>query len=130
MNEAMQYVENGLQKRREERELREQKLEDQARQLRQTISGNHAQKTMTEIQKKAMEEENARKRKAERAKAKAEMVVKDMKAQDTANKYGIFCIVMILLAAVSRLNIFVLLATLLGVSVFPVIRICKIYGLV
>lgn len=130
MNEARQYVENGLQKRREERELREQTLEDQARQLRQTISGNHAQKTMTEIQKKAMEEEDARKRRAERAKVKAEMVVKDMKAQDTANKYGIFCIVMILLAAVSRLNIFVLLATLLGVSVFPVIRICKIYGLV
>lgn len=130
MNEAKQYVENGLQKRREERELREQTLEDQARQLRQTISGNHAQKTMTEIQKKAMEEEDARKRRAERAKVKAEMVVKDMKAQDTANKYCIFCIVMILLAAVSRLNIFVLLATLLGVSVFPVIRICKIYGLV
>lgn len=130
MNEAKQYVESGLQKRRAERELREQTLEDQARQLRQTISGNHAQKTMTEIQKKAMEEENARKRSAERAKVKAEMVVKDMKAQDTANKYGIFCIVMILLAAVSRLNIFVLLATLLGVSVFPVIRICKIYGLV
>jgi hypothetical protein len=130
MNEARQYVENGLQKRREERELREQTLEDQARKLRQTISGNHAQKTMTEIQKKAMEEENARKRRAERAKVKAEMVVKDMKAQDTANKYGIFCIVIILLAAVSRLNIFVLLATLLGVSVFPVIRICKIYRLV
>jgi hypothetical protein len=37
---------------------------------------------------------------------------------------------MILLAAVSRLNIFVLLATLLGAAVFPVIRICKIYELV
>lgn len=130
MNEAKRYVENGLQKRREERELREQTLENQARQLRQTISGNHAQKTMTEIQRKAMEEEEARKRRSEQAKAKAEMVVKDMNAQNTANKYGIFCIVMILLAAVSRLNIFVLLATLLGVSVFPVIRICKIYGLV
>jgi hypothetical protein len=128
--EAKEFVAAKLELRNAERIRRDAALEDQARQLRQTISGNHAQKTMTEIQKKAMEEENARKRRAERAKVKAEMVVKDMKAQDTANKYGIFCIVMILLAAVSRLNIFVLLATLLGVSVFPVIRICKIYGLV
>lgn len=126
MNEARQYVDNGLKKRKE----REAILEDQARQLRQIISGNHALKTMTELQKKAMEEEMARKRRAERAKAKADMEIKDMNAQNAANKFCIFCIFMILIAAVSRLNIFVLLATILGAAVFPVIRICKIYGLV
>jgi hypothetical protein len=50
-----------------------------------------------------------------------------MKAQSAANKYGIFCIIMILLAAVSRLNIFVLMATVLGVSVFPAVYIYRLY---
>jgi hypothetical protein len=127
-DEARSIVTAGLERRREYRERMDAALEDQARQLRLTISGNHAMKTMTEIQRKAMAEEEARKRKAERAKAKADMVIKDMKAEDAENKYGIFCIIMILLAAVSRLNIFVLLATVLGVSVFPVVYIYRLYN--
>ena len=81
-NEARQIVEDGLDRRREDRIRRDAALENQARQLRLTISGNHAMKTMSEIRRKAMEEEEARKRKAERAKAKADMVIKDMKAEN------------------------------------------------
>lgn len=127
-DEMRSVVNAGLERRREDRVRRDAALEDQARQLRLTISGNHATKTMTEIQRKAMEEEEARKRKAERAKAKVDLVIKDMKAENAVNKYGIFCIIMILLAAVSRLNIFVLLATVLGVSVFPVVYIYRLYN--
>lgn len=127
-DEARNIMTAGLERRKEDRVRRDAALEDQARQLRLTISGNHAMKTMTEIQRKALEEEEARKRKAERAKAKAELVIKDMKTENAVNKYGIFCIIMILLAAVSRLNIFVLLATVLGVSVFPVVYIYRLYN--
>ena len=54
--EAKEFVAAKLELRNAERIRRDADLEDQARQLRQTISGNHAQKTMTEIQRKALEE--------------------------------------------------------------------------
>lgn len=127
-NEARQIVEYGLERRREDRIRRDADLEDQARQLRLTISGNHATKTMTEIQRKAMEEEEARKRKAERAKAKAEMVIKDMKAEDACRKYGFAVLLVILLTAVSRMNVFFSLALTLGLAVFPAVYIYRLYN--
>ena len=74
-DEARCVVTEGLERRREARIRRDAELETQARQLRMTISGNHALKTMTEIQRKALEEEEARQRKAERAKSKADLVI-------------------------------------------------------
>ena len=128
--EARQIVEIGLERRKAEREQRDAELENQERILRLKINDNHAVKTLTECQRLALQKKAEQERRANVAKLKAEMVVRDMKAQEVTNKYGVFCAVMILLAAASRMNIFVLLATLLGVAVFPVIRICKIYGLV
>lgn len=127
-NEARQIVTDGLDRRREDRIRRDAALEDQARQLRQTISGNHAMKTMTEIQRKAMAEEEARKRKAERAKAKADMVIKDMKAEDACRKYGFAVLLIILLTAVSRMNVFFSLALVLGLAVFPAVYIYRLYN--
>lgn len=128
--EARQIVETGLERRKAEREQRDAELENQERILRLKINDNHAVKTLTECQRLALQKKAEQERRANVAKRKAEMVVRDMKAQEVTNKYGVFCAVMILLTAASRMNIFVLLATLLGVAVFPVIRICKIYGLV
>lgn len=128
--EARQIVETGLERRKAEREQRDAELENQERILRLKINDNHAVKTLTECQRLALQKKAEQERRANVAKRKAEMVVRDMKAQEVTNKYGVFCAVMILLAAASRMNVFVLLATLLGVAVFPVIRICKIYGLV
>lgn len=126
-NEARRIVEAGLEQRKQDRVRREAALEDQARQLRQTISGNHAQKTMTEIQRKAMEEEAARNRKAERAKAKAEMVIKDMKAEDACRKYGMVVLLIILLTALFRMNVFFAMALALGLAVFPAAYIFRLY---
>ena len=126
--EARNVVNAGLERRKEERERRDAVLEDQARQLRQTISGNHATKTMTEIQRKALEEEEARKRKAERAKAKADMVIKDMKAEDACRKYGFVVLLIILLTAISRMNVFFSLALALGLAVFPAVYIYRLYN--
>lgn len=128
--EARQIVQDGLDRMRTEREQRDAELENQERILRLKINDNHTFKTLTEAQRVELQKEEERKLRAKRAQHKAEMVVKDMKAEQTANMYGIFCIIMILLAAVSRMNVLVLLATILGAAVFPVIRICKIYGLV
>lgn len=127
-NEARQIVTDGLDRRKEDRVRRDAALEEQARQLRLTISGNHAEKTMTEIQRKAMEEEEARKRKAERAKAKADLVIKDMKAEDACRKYGFAVLLVILLTAVSRMNVFFSLALVLGLAVFPAVYIYRLYN--
>lgn len=127
-DEARCVVTEGLERRKEARIRRDAELETQARQLRQTISGNHAMKTMTEIQRKAMAEEEARKRKAERAKAKADMVIKDMKAEDACRKYGFAVLLVILLTAVSRMNVFFSLALVLGLAVFPAVYIYRLYN--
>ena len=127
-DEARCVVTEGLERRREARIRRDAELETQARQLRMTISGNHALKTMTEIQRKALEEEEARKRKAERAKAKADLVIKDMKAEDACRKYGFAVLLVILLTAVSRMNVFFSLALLLGLAVFPAVYIYRLYN--
>jgi glutamyl-tRNA reductase len=127
-DEARSVVSAGLERRREDRVRREKALEYQARQLRQTISGNHAMKTMSEIQRKAMEEEEARKRKAERAKAKADMEARDMKAEDACRKYGFAVLLVILLTAVSRMNVFFSLALMIGLAVFPAVYIYRLYN--
>ena len=49
-DEARNIVTAGLERRKAYREQMDAALEDQARQLRLTISGNHATRTMTEIQ--------------------------------------------------------------------------------
>lgn len=126
-DEARCIVTAGLERRRAYRTKVDAELEDQARQLRLTISGNHAMKTMNEIQRKALEEEEARKRRAERAKAKADMVIKDMKAADACRKYGIACLVILLLTAISRMNVFFAIALALGLAVFPAVYIYRLY---
>ena len=127
-DEARCVVTEGLERRREARIRRDAELETQARQLRMTISGNHALKTMTEIQRMALEEEEARQRKAERAKAKADLVIKDMKAEDACRKYGFAVLLVILLTAVSRMNVFFSLALALGLAVFPAVYIYRLYN--
>ena len=127
-DEARSIVTAGLERRKAYREQMDAALEDQARQLRLTISGNHAEKTMTEIQRKAMEAEEARKRRAERAKAKADLVIKEMKAEDACRKYCLACLLILLLTAVSRMNVFVAVALTLGLAVFPVVYIYRLYN--
>lgn len=125
--EARNIVTAGLERLKEDRIKRDAALEDQARQLRQTISGNHAMKTMTEIQRKTMEAEEAKKRRAERAKAKADMVIKDMKAEDACRKYSIACLVILILKAISKMNVFFTIALILGLAVFPAVYIYRLY---
>jgi glutamyl-tRNA reductase len=127
-DEARSIVTAGLERRKAYREQMDAALEDQARQLRLTISGNHAQKTMTEVQRRAMEAEEARKRRAERAKAKADLVIKEMKAEDACRKYCLACLLILLLTAVTRMNVFFSIALTLGLAVFPAVYIYRLYN--
>lgn len=126
-NEARQIVEDGLEKKKLERAQRDAALEDQARQLRLTISGNHAERTMSEIQRKAKEEAEARERMAERVRAKAARVYRDMKTEQIIRNYGVLCLLILLLTAVTRLNILVSIALVLGMAVFPAVDIYRLY---
>ncbi len=126
-NDARRIVESGLERRNNERKLRDAALEEQARKLRLTISGNHAEKTMSEIQKMALAEEEARKRRAARAKAKADMVARDMKVEEIVHRYGILCLLILLLTAVTRINILVSISLALGLAVFPAADIYRLY---
>lgn len=127
-DEARSIVTAGLERRKAYREQMDAALEDQARQLRLTISGNHATRTMTEIQRKALAEENARKRRAERAKAKADLIIRDMKVEAACRYYGIAVLLVILLTAISRMNIFFSMALILGLAVFPAVHIYRLYN--
>ena len=129
-DEARQIVKDGLDRLRAEQAQREAAMDAQERSLRVKINENHTMKTLTEFQQLERQKEVLRKQLEEQEREVFEMVAKDDEAQNVTNKYGIFCICMILLAAVTRLNIFVLLATILGTTVIFVIRVCKIYGLV
>ena len=126
-NEARKIVEDGLERKRIEREQRDAALEDQARQLRLTISGNHAEKTMSEIQRKAREEAEARERRAERVRARAARAYREMKAEQIVRSYGVLCLLILLLTAVTRLNILVSIALILGMAVFPAVDIYRLY---
>lgn len=125
--EARSIVAAGLERRREDRVRRDAALEDQARQLRMTINDNHNFRMISEEQRKALEAENIQKRRAERAKAKADQVIRDMKAEEAVRKYGLACLLILLMTAVFRLNVLVAIALTLGLAVFPAAYIYRLY---
>lgn len=125
--EARSIVAAGLERRREDRVRRDAALEDQARQLRMTINDNHNFRTLSEEQRMALEAENIQKRRAERAKAKADQVIRDMKTEDAVRKYGVACLLILLMTAVFRLNVLVAIALTLGLAVFPAAYIYRLY---
>ena len=125
--EARSIIAAGLERRKEDRVRRDAALEDQARQLRMTINDNHNFRTISEEQRMALEAENIQKRRAERAKAKADQVIRDMKAEEAVRKYGVACLLILLMTAVFRLNVLVAIALTLGLAVFPAAYIYRLY---
>lgn len=126
-DEARQIVEAGLERKKAERQQRDAELEKQERLLRLTINDNHLVKTISETQKKELQKEEARKRKEARAKARAEIAARDMAAEEAVSRYGIICLVILLIASISRLNFFVVVALVLGLAVFPAAYIYRLY---
>lgn len=127
--EKRQQVADGLERRKADRARREAILEDQARQLRLTISGNHAAKTRAEIQKN-LDAASDRRRKADRAERHAQWVKereRDMKAERICNGYVVLLLLILLMSAVTRINILISIALALGLAVFPAVEIYRLY---
>lgn len=128
-DEARQIVADGLERRKEEQRQRDAELEKQERLLRLTINGNHTERTLSEAQKKELEKEKARQRREANEKARKDRAARDMAAEMTVNNYGIACLIILLVSAITRLNIFVCLALVAGLAVFPVAKIYRLYVL-
>jgi hypothetical protein len=125
--EARQIVADGLERRKEEQRQRDAELERQERMLRLTINGNHTERTISEAQKKELDKEKDRQRREEKRKAREDRAARDMAAEMCVNKYGIACLVILLVSAITRLNFFVMIALVLGLAVFPVAKIYRLY---
>ena len=126
-DEARQIVADGLERRKEEQRQRDAELEKQERLLRLTINGNHTEKTLSEAQKKELEKEKARQRREAKEKARKDRAARDMAAEMTVNNYGIACLIILLISAITRLNFFVAMALVAGLAVFPVAKIYRLY---
>ena len=129
--EARQIVADGLERRKEEQRQRDAELEKQERILRIKINNNHTVKTYSEAQKEKMEQEQKmeaiRKNREAWAKERAARVARDMAAEEAINKYGIACLAILLVSAITRLNIFVMISLALGLAVFPAAYIYRLY---
>lgn len=126
-NEARQIVEDGLEKKKLERAQRDAALEDQARQLRLTINDNHQDANKAEVKKQQKLMDDDRKRREAWAKKRAERVARDMAAEQAVNYYGVLCLVILLVAAIFRLNFFVSMALVLGMAAVFAAYIYRIY---
>lgn len=127
--EARQIVADGLERRKEEQRQRDAELERQERMLRLTINDNHTERTLSEAQKKELEKEKARQRREANRKAREDRAARDMAAEMCVNNYCIACLIILLVSAITRLNFFVMIALVLGLAVFPVAKIYRLYVL-
>lgn len=126
--EARQIVADGLERRKEQQFQKEAEMDRQERVLRLTINGNHTQKTMTEIQRFELQKAEAIRKIQAREKERAARVARDNAAEEAVNKYGIACLAILLVSAVTRLNIFVMISLVLGLAVFPAAYIYRLYN--
>lgn len=125
--EARQIVEDGLAQRKIQRQQRDEELDNQERLLRVTINDNHQDAKKAEAEKKQKLMDDARKQREARAKAREVRAAMDMQAEQAANAFLAVCLVILLIAAITRLNIFVMLALVLGLAVDTAAYIYRLY---
>lgn len=126
-NEARQIVEDGLERLKIERKRRDAQLEQQERILRLKINDNHAYKAW----KVMSDEEQARIRKITAAERKAERqaqeLARDLEVGDIVQKSLMTGLSILVASGIFRLNVFVTLALVLGLAVFPAVKIFRLY---
>ena len=125
--EARRIVQNGLDRQREDRRRREEALEEDARLLRQTISGNHAIRTMTEIQKKAKAEAEAKRRREQKLAARAKARALEAEAIQAVRRYIACCGAVLLLTLLTPFPWYGAVALIPGLAVFPMAYIYRLY---
>ena len=126
-NEARQIVQDGLERRKIERERRDAQLEQQERILRLKINDNHtwkAWKALSEEEQARIQKITEKERRAER---KAQALARELETEDTVQKSILAGLSILLAAGIFRLNVFVALALVLGLAVFPAVKIYRLY---
>lgn len=125
--DARRIVQNGLDRQREDRRRREAALEEDARLLRQTISGNHAARTKTTIQKKAQVEAVRKRNREARQAAKARARAMEMAAILATRRYVIACGAVVLVTLLTPFPWYGAMALIPGLAVFPMAYIYRLY---
>lgn len=124
MNEAKQYVAEGLERRKTDRQTREQQLDNYEQQMIAFCNKHSAdsKQSRTETEKR----ETYRALKAEKLEA---MRRKDAAAEMACTKYGYACVAILLLSAWTPIPFYAAVALIAGLAVFPVAYIVKLYDL-
>lgn len=125
--EAKRIVSDGLSRRRNDRIEKENALEDQARQLRLTINGNHTSRTMSDVQREQLKILARKQQRAARAKAKADEVRRQMAAESAVRYYGIACLIILLTVCCTNFPLWAAIALALGIAVCLVVYIYRLY---
>ena len=125
--EARQIVSDGLERRKEERAQRDAELDRQERMLRLTINGNHTDRTMSEAQQKERQRLEAVERRKQREQERIEAEKRCFEAEDAVRRYGVVCLVILLMTAVTRANLWVMASLALGMGVFPAVHIFRLF---
>lgn len=125
--EARQIVEEGLAQKKIQRQQRDEELDNQERLLRVTINDNHLVKNIMEAQKQEQKLVEARKIREAKAKAREARAEMDMKAEQAANAFLVVCLVILLIAAITRMNLFVMLSLVLGLAADTAAYIYRLY---
>lgn len=126
-DEARKIVMDGLERLKAQQAQREAAMDAQERSLRVKINENHTVKTLTESQRLERQKEAERQKREARVKAKHERVMRDMKVDEICQKFGILCLVILLVTICTRLNVFVAVSVILGLAVFPAVDIYRLY---
>lgn len=89
---------------------KETAMDSQERQLRLTINHNHAEKTMTDIQRREARQEEIRALRQKREREREAARIQEMKADAAVRYYGLSCLATILLASVTKFPLWAVLA--------------------
>lgn len=126
-NEARQIVQNGLDQKKAERKRRDEALDVQERELRQTINRNHLMKTMNETKRRAVKQAERERRKAERRAAAALEREREEKGTRAVRLYVYSCVANLLLVGFTSFPWWAAVTLALGLAVFPVVYIYRLY---
>lgn len=129
--EARQIVSQGLELRRIQRreEEKEAKLEQYEQDMISYCNLHcvNARKDRQTLEQDSAMKEAAAARRAERAAAKAKAWQLECKSNDALRKYGAACLVVLLVAAVTKLPGWAAMALIAGGAVFPAAYIYRLY---
>ena len=130
-DEARRIVQNGLDRRKEDRDTaaKEARLEkyeqDQIHFCNEHCANSKEQRQLEETGRRNRQQYEARR--AARAEAYALELAREQAATDAVKKYGVFCMATLCLTIFTHLPVWAAITTALGMGVFPAAYIFRLY---